>query len=277
MTAKDARAANRFISEFAGSLAKMHGPSIDYILLAGSAARGDFMIGDSDIDISVMARSEEGRAKMEADALALYWELDLKHGLRLREVYDKKKASAFPLFAKDARTRPFGVLSPCPIRQRSAFWFLSSAFGFYEEIMAHALRHGQVVYGRDILSDPRLIAAISKPRILTYSFFISLAAVPLFFIFPDWAFQRSVRAVLFAFDDQFEALGRASAPAHSRQEEAWCISFAHEALRLRGCLRGGGRMPPWRSRLGFCLRSPLHILAHNIERVYLAGRKSNGR
>ncbi|HID73114.1 TPA: nucleotidyltransferase domain-containing protein [Candidatus Micrarchaeota archaeon] len=52
---------------------------IDFILLFGSAARGEFRAGVSDVDMIIQVKKASTVPKLEGYAERLFWELDRKH------------------------------------------------------------------------------------------------------------------------------------------------------------------------------------------------------
>jgi len=54
----DQQKADAFLEEFVDELGKAYGSEIDIILLFGSAARGEFILGKSDVDLIIQVKSD---------------------------------------------------------------------------------------------------------------------------------------------------------------------------------------------------------------------------
>ncbi|MDP2974054.1 MAG: nucleotidyltransferase domain-containing protein, partial [Candidatus Diapherotrites archaeon] len=73
MPKKDQLKVEAFLQEFVSALAEKHAKDIDFILLFGSAARGEFVLGKSDVDLIIQVKSDEKRKEVEAFAEKVFW------------------------------------------------------------------------------------------------------------------------------------------------------------------------------------------------------------
>ncbi len=71
-----------FLDEFLQAVLEMHGEKVLSIVLFGSAARGDWKQGSSDLDLFVLLKEGYSREDLR-DVFKLFSELNKKHDLRL--------------------------------------------------------------------------------------------------------------------------------------------------------------------------------------------------
>ncbi len=76
---KDQDIVERFIKDLVGRLVKKFKKDIDFIILYGSAARGEFIIGVSDIDLLIQTTDEDAVQPIKDYSAKIFWELDKKH------------------------------------------------------------------------------------------------------------------------------------------------------------------------------------------------------
>ncbi|MFN7991487.1 MAG: nucleotidyltransferase domain-containing protein [Candidatus Micrarchaeia archaeon] len=256
-------AVDRFVEEFVSSLAARFPGQIEFVLLSGSAARGDFVQGRSDVDIVVRVRPDADAATIRKEGSAVFWALDRKHGLMLREAYAMKRSERFPLKG-GSDDPPFVVFSSGkPLR-------LGLLHPFNNEMLRHAALHSRQVYGDDVLEAMRARAArFSVPeRILTYSLLLSLLTAALSPVMPGRSLRRCLSAVMFAFDD--EPLSAPPAPP-----DLPGTKFAKRALSLKKDPASCSSMA-YHSKVAFCILAPFHIMAKNLSLAF--GRpQANGR
>lgn len=98
MGRKDNELVNVFLQEFVRTLAKKYGNQIEFVLLFGSAARGEFKAGASDVDMIIQVADDRYKQRIEKYAEAIFWVLDKKHGTRLHEVCSTKGQTFLSLF-----------------------------------------------------------------------------------------------------------------------------------------------------------------------------------
>lgn len=68
-----------FIKNFVDNLTKKYPKEIDFILLFGSAARGEFEAGISDVDLIIQIKNKKDKKKIEKYAEKIFWKYDKKH------------------------------------------------------------------------------------------------------------------------------------------------------------------------------------------------------
>lgn len=116
-TRSDQRLVIKFLDEFVSRLTEKH--DIDFILLFGSAARGEWRRGVSDVDLIIQVRRQEDKERVRKHAEKLFWSLDEKYGTRFKEVCsasDEAHGLVEELLKKGQRRvrlyAPFEVFAP---------------------------------------------------------------------------------------------------------------------------------------------------------------------
>lgn len=158
----DQQKADSFLEDFVGQLARFCGSDIDFILLFGSAARGEFILGKSDVDLVIQVKSDGAVQRVEQFAEPLFWRLDDKHGMHFKRVVSTGEAGSFLEAAvkwleKQARLyKPFEVFGPDDIDWRAGkvkrLDLLPGAVLVASQLtLFYKMKHeGKILLGRDI-------------------------------------------------------------------------------------------------------------------------------
>ena len=170
---------DEFVSAFVNELTAIHGDRIDYILLAGSYARGDFIRGKSDIDLTVRLKNDDVE-QVRATAYDIFSRLNKKHRLA--------KPGSMPIIL-GANT--------C---EMNLFTLLDPIHGHKRAVRRHAKITGKVLYGRNVLEGFSVDYGDPYHRLFNYSLFASVASIMLFAFNPDSSVKRCMRSLLFAFE-----------------------------------------------------------------------------
>ncbi|MFH1200302.1 MAG: nucleotidyltransferase domain-containing protein, partial [Candidatus Micrarchaeota archaeon] len=153
-----------FLAEWSASVSHRFPNDIDFILLFGSAARGEFHRGHSDVDLIIQTRNDAAIPAVDSFALKEFWRLDRKWGTGLREFCSiGRPRDAFDSVVKaiEASVRlykPFEVIGPDTVDWKNGrgvrpdlLWegeLLGSQLSLFYKIK----KEGKVLYGRDVLS-----------------------------------------------------------------------------------------------------------------------------
>jgi len=211
--------ADAFLREFVEGLAARHGKDLDFVLLFGSAARGEFVLGKSDVDLIIQVR-EKGKVKeVEAFATRLFWGLDKKHGTKLGEVCSTGRGKGFlegflKGVEKQARLyKPFEVFGPGDIDWRHGMVkrpdLLPGAILVASQLtLLYKLKHeGKILFGRDVRKEIRPRFTLwEKLKSLWVPQSISFAAVLLSLLLPKKAVGYAVKAVFYELESASIAL-----------------------------------------------------------------------
>ena len=206
----DQERADAFLEDFVGQLASACGRDIDFILLFGSAARGEFILGKSDVDLVIQVRSDEAVRKMEQFAEPLFWQLDERHGMMFKKVVSTGESGslledALKRLEKQARLyKPFEVFGPDDIDWRAGkvkrLDLLAGATLVASQLtLFYKMKHeGRILFGRDIRPEiqPRFtlwekLKGIWVPQSIAFASLI--LALPL----PQKAVAYAVKALFY--------------------------------------------------------------------------------
>jgi predicted nucleotidyltransferase len=158
----DQRLVEAFLEEFARKLASLC--DIDFILLFGSAARGEWKKGISDVDMVIQAVRQEDKERIREVAEKLFWEFDDKYGTEFRKVCSiaaEEGDSALERVVKKGQSTarlytPFEVLGPEDVdwergELKSSFLKLGVELVAPKYLLFTKMKvEGRVIYGGDI-------------------------------------------------------------------------------------------------------------------------------
>ncbi len=202
-----------FLQEFVDELTNAYGSEIDFILLFGSAARGEFVLGKSDVDLIIQVKNDLAVKTVEAFAEQLFWRLDEKHGMQFRQVVSTGAGQglmedALKFLEKQARLyKPFEVFGPNDIdwsrgKIKRLDLLPGATLVASQLTLFYKMKHeGKILYGRDIRPEinPRFTAweklkAILVPQALAF------AAVIIALLLPKKAVGYAVKALFYELD-----------------------------------------------------------------------------
>ncbi len=287
MATKDTELVNAFLADFVKTLTARFSDEIDFVLLFGSAARGEFRAGISDIDLIIQVKRRHDVGKVEKYAESIFWELDRKHETRLHEVCSTKRDNILSIFEKEVRLyKPFEVLGPDDIKW-SEGKIVGRGLGTFAAIAPisqfarKVKREGKILYGRDILAD-MLVRETGADRIkaILVPYLFSLFALLLSPIMPDRALRYSIKAVLYAVDEQITLLEASHAKKtflkmrilRAQLGSYYSVRLAEEALYAKKNFRTVSEEWSYIDKLAFCFQAPIHISYNNVLSLARFGR-----
>ena len=193
----DQQKAELFLEEFVSGLDESMGEDIDFILLFGSAARGEFILGKSDVDLIIQTRSDAAVRRVERFAESLFWQLDEKHGMQFKKVLSTGASEdileeSIKFLEKQARLyKPFEVFGPNDIDWGEGLIkrldLLPGAILVASQLtLLYKMKHeGKILFGRDIRPEinPRFtwwekLKAIMVPQSIAFASFILASILP---------------------------------------------------------------------------------------------------
>ena len=209
----DQQKADSFLEDFVGQLARFCGSDIDFILLFGSTARGEFILGKSDVDLVIQVKSDGAVQRVEQFAEPLFWRLDEKHGMHFRRLVSTGEAGSFLEAAvkwleKQARLyKPFEVFGPDDIDWRAGkvkrLDLLPGAVLVASQLtLFYKMKHeGKILLGRDIRPEiqPRF-SGWEKLKAIWVPQSIALAAIILALPLPQKAVAYAIKALFYEVD-----------------------------------------------------------------------------
>ena len=83
---EDQQLVQNFLREFSEKIAEKFNDDLDFILLFGSAARGEWKKGVSDVDLIIQVKTQGAIYNVKTYADKIFWELDEKYGTELKKV-----------------------------------------------------------------------------------------------------------------------------------------------------------------------------------------------
>lgn len=212
-TNTDQSIVEEFLKEFADRLSTAC--DIDFILLFGSAARGEFKKGISDVDMIIQSRGQEGKEEIYKVAEDIFWELDDKHGTEFRKVCsigveetDSTLEKAIRKGQSTARLyAPFEVLGPEDVdwergELKSGFLRIGTDLVAPKYLLFTKMKvEGMILYGRDITKviNPQInwfdrVKAILVPHHL--SFFSALVSP----FSPKMAVKMAIKSAIYSVE-----------------------------------------------------------------------------
>lgn len=193
----DQQKAELFLEEFVSGLVESMGEDIDFILLFGSAARGEFILGKSDVDLIIQTKSDAAVRRVDKFAESLFWRLDEKHGMQFKKVLSTGTSEgileeSIKFLEKQARLyKPFEVFGPNDIdwsrgKIRRLDLVPGAVLVASQLTLLYKMKHeGKILFGRDIRPEinPRFswwekLKAILVPQSIAFSSLILALVLP---------------------------------------------------------------------------------------------------
>jgi predicted nucleotidyltransferase len=213
---EDQQLVQNFLREFCKKLAEKFSDDLDFILLFGSAARGEWKKGISDVDLIIQMKKSEIIKEAKEFSNKIFWELDAKHGTKFEESCSigGKKDKIKKIIEKTKLYVPFEIFGPEDIdwvngKIKRKDLILGAKLVASQAMLFQKMKcEGKILYGRDI----RKIIQVKpswweKSKALLIPYHISFCSVfgALFFSkialkMSDKAAIYSVESVLFFLD-----------------------------------------------------------------------------
>lgn len=204
---KDQERINKFLKEFAYKLSKKYPEKIDFILLFGSAARGDWKKGVSDVDLVIQAKKQDYIDEVKEYTDKIFWELDKKHRTQLKKACSTgdKKDIVKKALRKTELYVPYEVFGPKDIdwkngRIRKKELILGAKLIASQAMLFKKMKQeGQILYGRDIRKVIRpKITKWEKIKAILIPYHIALASVFLSLFLPNIALKIADKAAIYS-------------------------------------------------------------------------------
>lgn len=300
-----------FLREFSSRLSAECGKDIDFILLFGSAARGEFVPGRSDVDLIIQVKGAEAKESVSLFAEKLFWELDEKHKTRLKEVCSIGIGSGLlENLVKGAEEKarlykPFEVFAPGDIDWKRGFIrrldLLPGAILVASQLtLLYKMKNeGKILFGRDIRGEINPYFSLwEKLKGILVPQTLAFISISLSLLLPKKAVGYAFKAVFYEmesalmllegkipsrkeaadgfsratiFDDEFLNIIRFSIEQRFGILPKQKKAFIFEAMRVKKEGFHGGRLEAF----SFCLHSFFVIYSSNTAIILKAiiGRK----
>ena len=217
---KDQELIEKFLRQLVSEITEKYGKEIDFIILFGSAARGEFRKGVSDIDLVIQLKNENRQKEIEEFAGKVFWKLNKKYNTEFEKVLSTVKSKRIlDNFLKSVEREahlyvPIFVFPPGwldwekariirPLWKPAAIFFIHQAF-----IFEKFKEEGKILYGRDIrpLIKPK-ITFWERWKAIQIPFWISLFSVLIFPLALKRAVKYATKAVLYELDSALDFIG----------------------------------------------------------------------
>jgi len=210
---QDQKIVESFLRDFVRKLAKRYRDEIDFIILYGSAARGEFIKGVSDVDLTIQLKREKSVPAVKKHAEKIFWELDKKHKTQFKKVCSVKKpkkimGKIISQFEKHTGIYvPIFVFGPDDIDWKNGR-YLKKGYKLGAKIFApsasvfYALkREGKILYGRDIRPyiKPK-ITLWERFKTIMVPFWLSWGAAAIVNFSHKKAVKNASKAILYEID-----------------------------------------------------------------------------
>lgn len=217
----DQKLVERFIREIVKEITKKFGKEIDFVILYGSAARGEFVKGVSDIDLLVQTKTQKSVRPVKEYSTKVFWKLNRKYRLGFEKACSIRKSENLLAKILDKLENqaqlytPLFVFGPGDIDWEhgkilkkdlvlGANLIASQGAIFYK-----FKQEGKVYYGRDIrkIISPQMSFWERYKNILIPQHLV-FAALLIFLILPKRAVKYCNKAVLYQIDSALMYLDR---------------------------------------------------------------------
>lgn len=208
-----------FLRDFVAGLKARFEGDLDFVLLFGSAARGEFVLGRSDVDLIIQVKEDSKVVPVAAFAERLFWRLDKKHGTMLRKVCSTGIGknileNALKAVEKQARLyKPFEVFGPNDIDWNRGMVkrldLMPGAILVASQLtLLYKMKHeGKILFGRDIRKEIRPKFTLwEKLKSIWVPQSISFASVLLALFLPKKAVGYAAKALFYELESASIAL-----------------------------------------------------------------------
>jgi len=278
MSGREKEQVDAFLNDFTDSLASEFSNRIDFILLFGSAARGEFKKGVSDLDIIIQVKDKKDVIKVEKFSESIFWKLDKKYDLKLKDACSSKKDMLSRIQRGFKLYKPFEVIGPDDINWKEGKITDPSlvAWGVIAPVQQFAKKlksEGKILYGRNILDDMRIRESLfDKAKALIIPTLISLASVPISIFLPDRGIKLSAKAIFYSVDDQLFVMGKDPKKKSTlnlkilKNElgELYSVRLAKEAFEIKRNFPEVKKNWTYIDKVAFCFQSVVYIQHNNL-------------
>ncbi len=277
MSRKDNETINRFLSDFARELKSEK--QIDFVLLFGSAARGEFQVGISDIDLIIQVKNKKDIKRIEKKAEEIFWRLDRKHKTGLKEVCSTGRSDIFSIFEKQVKLyKPFEVIGPKDILWKQGK-IDSSALGVFaalapvNQFAKKVKAEGRILVGRNVLEEITIKETLSdKVKAMILPYVLSIFSIIVSVFSTEKGLKYATKAVLYAIDDQLAVMEERTAKKASLNLRIlktelggyYSIRLAKEALYVKKNFEKVKREWGFIDKFSFCMQAPPYIAYNNF-------------
>ena len=207
MKSRDQERVEAFLRDLVKHLAKKFGKRINFILLIGSAARGEFKRGISDVDLIIEVKDKKAKGEVEDYLEEIFWKLDEKHGTMISNV-----CKQFSFLSKETKLyTPYEVIVEGEINWKEGK--LNKSFGLVDVFIPKAMfaakikEEGKILYGKDIRKEINVKPSLAERiKLFLIPPILSFIALLVALISPNKGVKLSLKALFSGLDDHLFAL-----------------------------------------------------------------------
>lgn len=219
----DQKLIEKFLARFTSEITAKFADKIDFILLFGSAARGEFVKGASDVDLIIQAKNNSDVQAIENQAEKIFWSLDKKYNLDFKKslsIAETRNPIEHFLHGIEAKAhlfKPIFVFGPNDLDWQNATlytkrldWAIGSTFLVsLATTFLKMKREGKILYGRDIRAE-------IKPKFnfwerwkgIWLPFYLAVISIFIFPVSPKEGLKLATKAVFWQIDAVLLYLGK---------------------------------------------------------------------
>src|SRR3989344_8359958 len=203
----DQKLIEQFLAELVSKISDKYGREIDFIILFGSSARGEFRKGVSDIDLVIELIRASKRKEIEEFATNVFWELNEKYKTEFEKVLSTVKSKRIlDNFLKGVEKEahlyvPIFVFPPGWLdwekgRITRFRWKLPAIFFIHQSFIFQRFKEeGKILYGRDIRTqiNPK-ISFWERWKAIQIPFWLSFFSLLVLLLMPKLVFNWATKA-----------------------------------------------------------------------------------
>ena len=242
MPANSQKPIQEFLKALSSSVEAKFGDSVDFVLLFGSAARGEWKRGISDVDLIIQVADEKYVEEVKGYVDSIFWVLDLKCNTGLREACSTGNSEdrVKRLISKTKLYVPYEVFGPGDIDWEGAQikrkdLALGAKLVASQAMLFKKMKvEGKILYGRDIRKVIQVDASFwerMKALLVPYTMAL-LSSVAALFV-PKTALKLADKAALYSIESALFFMDLPVGMGIEKATKEWNRELKHEAeLRL---------------------------------------------
>lgn len=226
----DAQRVQGFLEEFSSNLGETFEKGIDFIILFGSAARGEWIRGVSDVDMIIQVVKQDHINAIKEYAEKLFWKLDEKYDTQFKTACstgdDKDRVKK--ILKKTKLYVPFDVFGPWDLdwekgKIKKKELLLGANLIASQAILFKKLKHeGVILYGRDVRKDIQFKPSWwEKFKALMIPFYMSLISSLTAFLLPLFSVKFANKAVIYSIESTLFFMDRPVGGGMKRAISQW--------------------------------------------------------
>jgi len=198
-----------FLRDFVLELSESSDQGLDFILLFGSVARGEWKKGVSDVDLIIQVKSQEEIEEVKKKAEDVFWRLDEKHQTQFNKVCSTKESKNVvkKALGKAKLYVPFEVFGPGDLDwERGKIKKKELAVGA-KLIASQAMLfkkmklEGKILYGRDIRKTIQIkISPWEKFKALLIPHHLAFCSIAIAPFLPKTALQIADKSIIYSVE-----------------------------------------------------------------------------